>query len=205
MNVAPAADYEAVLETGETGLTGTIALGLYDNQGATTEALSTAGIIETPTGSGVYAATRTAPVDGGQYTLVWSLDGTTSPDKVATDQLTVTSSAPFEPPTSTYGTVDELLRRLSIGAPTQAQIDQAQLCLNGAASEINWDLQYTVDQPTSLTQIVCYGRARELWNLGYATFGAALLASDLLAYAGNDSWARWHRMLDPLRVHEGIA
>jgi hypothetical protein len=107
-----------------------------------------------------------------------------------------------------YGTTDELLRRLSIRAATADQTEQAQLCLDGAASEINWDLSFDTDVPPplpALLPIVNYGRARELWNLGYATFGAALLASDLLAYAGNDSWARWHRMLDPLRVHEGIA
>jgi hypothetical protein len=104
-----------------------------------------------------------------------------------------------------YGTTDELLRRLNIGQPTQAQVGQAQLCLDGASTEINWDLGYTSDIESPLTVLACYGRARELWNLGYATFGASLLASDLLAYAGNDSWARWHRMLDPLRVHEGVA
>jgi hypothetical protein len=104
-----------------------------------------------------------------------------------------------------YGTTDELFRLLNIRQPTAAQIDQAQLCLDAASTEVNWDLAYTADLSSPLTVMVCYGRARELWNLGYATFGAALLASDLLAYAGNDSWARWHRMLDPLRVHEGVA
>lgn len=103
-----------------------------------------------------------------------------------------------------YGTTDELLRRLSITSPTVDQTDQAQLCLDGASTEINWDLGYTTDQDSPLAEIVCYGRARELWNLGYATFGAALLASDLLAYVGNDSWRRWHVMLQPLRLHEGI-
>jgi hypothetical protein len=107
-----------------------------------------------------------------------------------------------------YGTTDELLRRLQIRTATEDQIEQAQLCLDAAASEINWDLSYEQDVPAplpALLPVVNYGRARELWNLGYATFGAALLASDMLAYAGNDSWARWHRMLDPLRVHEGVA
>jgi hypothetical protein len=104
-----------------------------------------------------------------------------------------------------YGTTDELLRRLNIRSPTAVQTEQAQLCLDGASTEVNWDLGYDTDTSSPLTVLVCYGRARELWNLGYATFGAALLASDLLAYAGNDSWMRWHRMLDPLRVHEGVA
>jgi hypothetical protein len=109
-----------------------------------------------------------------------------------------------------YGTTDELLRRLNYPTPSPDQVEQAQLCLDAAAAEIDWDLDYSTDTPAPvpvpvLVTTVSYGRARELWNLGYATFGAALLASDILAYAGNDSWMRWHRMLDPLRVHEGIA
>jgi hypothetical protein len=110
-----------------------------------------------------------------------------------------------------YGTTDELLRRLNLPAATADQVEQAQLCLDGASEDIDWDLGYdpvvnpAPDPPPALVVNVCYGRARELWNLGYATFGAALLASDLLAYAGNDSWSRWHVMLQPARVHEGIA
>jgi hypothetical protein len=107
-----------------------------------------------------------------------------------------------------YGTTTELARRLNIRAATPEQVEQLQSTLDAAASEINWDLSYDADVPPPVPALlvnVNYGRARELWNLGYATFGAALLASDLLAYAGNDSWMRWHRMLDPLRVHEGIA
>lgn len=92
MQVAPGATYEAVLEAGVTGLVGTIKLGLIDNQGATTQALASTAIIETPAGSGIYAATRTAPTVAGQYTLVWSLDGSTSPAEVSTDDLLVTSS-----------------------------------------------------------------------------------------------------------------
>jgi hypothetical protein len=107
-----------------------------------------------------------------------------------------------------YGTTDELARRLQIRAPTAAQTEQLQSVLDAASTEINWDLGYDTDLPPPVSSLVvnaCYGRARELWNLGYATFGGTLLGTDLLAYAGNDSWLRWHRLLDPLRVHEGIA
>jgi hypothetical protein len=103
-----------------------------------------------------------------------------------------------------YGTTDELLRLLSIRSATTEQVQQAQLCLDSASTEINWDLGYDSDQVSPIATTVCYGRARELWNLGYATFGASLLATDLLAYASNDSWRRWHVMLQPLRLHEGI-
>jgi hypothetical protein len=106
-----------------------------------------------------------------------------------------------------YGTTDELARRLTIRSPTPEQTEQLQSVLDAASAEINWDLDYTDDVPTPSPLVVnaCYGRARELWNLGYATFGGTLLGTDLLAYAGNDSWLRWHRLLDPLRLHEGIA
>ena len=107
-----------------------------------------------------------------------------------------------------YGTVSELARRLSISAPDAAQSEQLQSVLDAAASEINWDLGYPADVPAPVPALlvnVNYGRARELWNLGYATFGASLLGTDVLAFAGTDSWARWHVMLQPLRVHEGIA
>jgi hypothetical protein len=110
-----------------------------------------------------------------------------------------------------YGTTDELLRRLSIRSATADQTEQAQACLDAASADIDWDLgidPVTNPAPDPVPAVytnVCYGRARELWNLGYATFGAQLLASDLLAYAGNDSWSRWHVMLQPVRAHEGIA
>lgn len=109
-----------------------------------------------------------------------------------------------------YGTVSELGRRLSIGSPTAAQSEQLQSVLDAAAAEIDWDLGYSAELPAPvppppLVVNVNYGRARELWNLGYATFGASLLGTDVLAFAGTDSWLRWHVMLQPLRAHEGIA
>lgn len=109
-----------------------------------------------------------------------------------------------------YGTVDDLARRLNLGTPTAAQLEQLQSVLDAAAQEIDWDLGYTPEAPAPdpappLVVNVNYGRARELWNLGYATFGASLLGTDVLAFAGQDSWSRWHVMLNPLRAHEGIA
>ena len=85
-------------------------MGLLDNVGGITEPLDTTGIIETPAGSGVYAATRTAPTDPGQYTLLWSIDGTADPGSVSVDDLVVQPN--------TYGTTDELARILKIRLPT---------------------------------------------------------------------------------------
>jgi hypothetical protein len=70
MNVQPAALFEAVIEVGDTGLTGTIGVEANDNTGATTVAFTTDGITEIA--AGVYAAASLeAPGAEGQYTLIW--------------------------------------------------------------------------------------------------------------------------------------
>lgn len=98
MRIAPGGSYEAVLESGISGLVGTVAIGLLDPDGDLIDSLLTTGITERPAGSGIYFAARTAPVIAGVYTILWSLDGTTDPDQVSTDTLTVTSSS-TSPPT----------------------------------------------------------------------------------------------------------
>ena len=80
--------YEAVIEVGITGLVGTIALRVEDNQGNIVTASSTANIIESGA-TGIYQATRTAPVALGQYSLVWSDDGSYSANHSEVDDLTV--------------------------------------------------------------------------------------------------------------------
>lgn len=133
MNVPPAFPYEAVFQSGITGLVGTVALGLLDNQGAYTDDLSTVDIIETPAGSGVYAASRTSPDTEGQYTLIWTIDGTTNPGSVSVEELNVT----FGTPGSVYGTVDELARILQINNPTVARTAAMTRCLEAASYEVD--------------------------------------------------------------------
>jgi len=182
VNVAPAATYEATFGAGTAGLTGTIRLGVLDNQGAIVEALSTIGIIETPAGSGVYAATRTSPSLEGQYTLIWSLDGSIDAHQVSIDDLVVTSSAPAGPipAQDTYATVDELFRILKIRAPTADQTIAAQRVLEAAAGEINakmgrldglapWELQLCAE--------VNLERAVEHWQQQEVPFGVIGLDS----------------------------
>lgn len=72
MEVLPSSDYETVVDTGETGLVGTIGTVLIDNLGATTQGFSDADVVESPVGSGVYAAPRISPGVIGQYTIVWT-------------------------------------------------------------------------------------------------------------------------------------
>src|SRR5688572_19075482 len=78
MRVAPGATYEAALDTGETGLVGTLTVGLIDNQGNTVVAFVSTGIIEHPAGTGIYQATDlVAPETVGQYTQVWLVGSAT--------------------------------------------------------------------------------------------------------------------------------
>lgn len=75
--ITPGATFEAVLEAaGDPGLVGDIGLLIVDNQGAVEQAFSVADIVETPAGSGVYAATRQGPFLAAQYTIVWKLGST---------------------------------------------------------------------------------------------------------------------------------
>jgi hypothetical protein len=104
MYVSSGAAFEAVAETGETGLVGTIELRIDDNDGVTVVAASAANIIELGS-TGVYSAERTAPVTASlqQYTLIWSLDGSFDPETVITEDLLVGAATaealpPIDPP-----------------------------------------------------------------------------------------------------------
>lgn len=74
--VAPGQQFEATIDDGDSGLVGDLGLLIVDNQGGTALAFSTTDVLETPALSGVYAATRLAPLVVGQYTLVWKLAST---------------------------------------------------------------------------------------------------------------------------------
>lgn len=87
--VEPSESFETIVEIGIDGLVGTIALQIQDNQGNIVVASSTAGIIESPAGSGFYQATRTAPAVLGQYAIIWTDDGSYTANHVIVDDLTV--------------------------------------------------------------------------------------------------------------------
>jgi hypothetical protein len=209
MNVAPGASYEAVFAAGISGLVGTVALGLLDNQGAVVDPLSTATIIETPAGSGVYAATRTSPLDEGQYTLLWSLDGTTAPDKVTVDELVVTFSAPGEPPSGpTYATSDELARILKIRSPTPEQTAAMDRILLATTGEINSEIDGTADLAgwqVALATEVCLERAVEHWQQEESPFGIIGMGEPNLVYTARDSWDRHAHKLAPLKQGWGLS
>lgn len=81
--------FEAIVETGTSGLVGTIEVQIQDNQGSTVFGPTTVGIIESPAGSGFYQGTLTAPGALGQYSIIWSEDGTFDEDHTIVDDLTV--------------------------------------------------------------------------------------------------------------------
>jgi hypothetical protein len=70
MNVQPSALFEAVIDTGQTGLVGTIGVRADDNLGSTVIGFIVGGISEIA--PGVYSApSLRAPATQGQYTLIW--------------------------------------------------------------------------------------------------------------------------------------
>jgi hypothetical protein len=200
---APGASYEAVFQSGLTGLVGTVALGLLDNQGATTEPLDTAGIIETPAGSGVYAATRIAPGEPGQYTLLWSLDGTTSPDQVSVDDLIVQPGGVG----LMYGTTDELARILKQRNPSADQLTAMERVLASASGEVNAEIDRTdpvVGWQLQLATEVTLERAVEHWQQEEVPYGIWENALGPVV-VGRDTWDRHALKLAPLKQNWGFA
>ena len=102
--VDQSAAFEATVETGIAGLVGTIAVQIQDNQGVIVSGPTTAGIIESPANSGFYQANLVAPAAIGQYSIVWSDDGTYTEGHVEPDDLTVVTAGasnalpPLTPP-----------------------------------------------------------------------------------------------------------
>ena len=201
--VAPGASYEAVFQSGVAGLVGSVALGVLDNQGAVTSPLDHTGIIETPAGSGVYAATRTAPADSGQYTLLWSLDGSTAPDKVSIEDLVVQPGGLG----LSYGTTQELARILKIRAPTADQTTAMERVLASASGEVNDEIDRTdaiAGWQVQLATEVTLERAVEHWQQEEVPYGIWENAVGPLI-VGRDTWDRHALKLAPLKQNWGMA
>jgi hypothetical protein len=180
VNVAPAALFEAVIDTGLTGLVGTIGVGADDNQGGTGIAFTTLGVAELA--PGVYAATGlVAPDTQGQYTLIWR-EGAAG-QVLGIEDLTVTSSAPGLPPDpgDTYCTTDELFRVLKIRTPSSEQVAAADRVLLAAREEID-QIMGRADPLTArqleLAAQVNLERGEELWQETESPWGAIGLGSE---------------------------
>lgn len=110
-----------------------------------------------------------------------------------------------------YATVEELLRLLRLDSPTSQQLDAAQRALDEAAAEIDWELEYTPENPAPappppLVVGVNLDRAVEHWRQSYSPFGIIPVGaeSEPIVTARN-SWYRHHLKLMPLKRHMGIA
>ncbi|GIV03728.1 MAG: hypothetical protein KatS3mg015_2558 [Fimbriimonadales bacterium] len=98
MFVEASAPFEAVFDSGESGLVGTVKVKVIDNDGTTVIGPTAAGISEDGT-SGIYIWNApAAPAAIGQYTIVWSRDGTFSEGSVAVDELVVVPAGSGELP-----------------------------------------------------------------------------------------------------------
>lgn len=98
INVAQSAAFEAVYESGQAGLVPGLEIAIEDNDGNTVYGPTTAGIAELLVGgqpSGTYAAqVPAAPAATGQYTILWSNDGSFDPQAGgAADDLIVLTAA----------------------------------------------------------------------------------------------------------------
>jgi hypothetical protein len=93
-----AQEFDTVFRAGETGLVGTVAYRIDDNDGNVVSGPTTAGIVELGT-TGAYAARPTAPGSAGEWSVIWSRDGSFDPDTVAIDALTTydPGTAPVSP------------------------------------------------------------------------------------------------------------
>lgn len=93
--------FENFNETGLTGLVGSIAVEVIDNDGNITLGPTTANITEQGA-TGIYLWNAPAAPAVGQYTLVWSTDGTFDPDTISTEELVVIAGSvapsPIPPP-----------------------------------------------------------------------------------------------------------
>lgn len=148
MNVAPSTAYEATFLY-ITGQTGVIRLRTIDNDGAVTQAASSANIAERATG--FYSAERTSPGTAGQYTLIWD-DGTDA-GVLATEDLNVTSDvATLDAPTGTlYVTRDEVKNALLLEGTSYSD-DEIDLKCYTASRDID-DYAGTVFYDVSETRV----------------------------------------------------
>lgn len=89
--VAQSTPYEAVYESGITGLVGIVEMKVVDNIGGTVTAASAVSITEIGT-SGVYVAIRVAPSSTGQYTIMWSEDGSFDEETTFVEDLVVVTA-----------------------------------------------------------------------------------------------------------------
>jgi hypothetical protein len=164
--VAASASFEAVFESGITGLVGSVEVTIIDNEGNVVLPSSAAGIteqiIDGNPDSGVYATTLTAPVDPGQYTIVWSTDGTYDFKTVTVEDLVVVAIGVIVPPVGPPSGVGQTSGPCSLWT----NIDQIAACCTTIEGE---DEFVTIAKLTQAAEAA----SRTLWQLSGRLFSGA--------------------------------
>ena len=132
-----------------TGLTAEFSI--EDGQGATVTAAVTTGIVESPTGSGSYTVTFTAPDGdiGDQYVLVF--DDTSG--GVSTETLEITSTGLDTLSGDYLATVADIEARLGVTF-TATQSAQAESALGVASELVAAELDKTVDEIDPVSDLI---------------------------------------------------
>lgn len=213
MIVAPGAAFVwTPIETGTTGLFGTLEVAIYDGD-TPFAALTSAGVNEIGT-TGIYQASFTAAPDTqGSYVLIASLDGTLDPAQLITELLLVTSTAPSDAPVGdTYATRAELQRILKIRTASAEQETAMDRVLIVAAGEINAEIDLAADADAlagwqlALAAEVNLERAVEHWQQMESPFGIIGLGAEFGGtHTATDSWNRHANKLAPLKSSWGMA
>jgi hypothetical protein len=152
VDVAAGLPFEAVFESGITGLVPGLELAIIDNVGNDVQAASAVGIteqtIDGQASTGTYAVTKTAPATAGQYTLVWSTDGSFAVGTVTVEDLVVHAvgtilPAPGMPttqggPCSMWADIDDIPDCCDFGDIDPATVIPELTSSMVAASEFLW-------------------------------------------------------------------
>lgn len=106
-----------------------------------------------------------------------------------------------------YATVEELARVLELRAPSAAQTEAMQRCLDAATSEVDWevghDTQYVEPFPPLAVEVTLE-RAVEHWQQSGAPWGVFQTAGVPMLVA-RDSFRRHAYKLLPLKETFGVA
>lgn len=149
MEIAAGLPFEAVYESGLIGLVPGVEVAIIDNVGNTFLAATGVGIVEqTIDGNpdtGIYAVTLTAPPTAGQYTLIWSSDGSFDDFTVTVEGLDVVAvgsiiPAPGMPttqggPCSMWGDINDIPDCCNFGDIVPADVIPELTSAMVAASE----------------------------------------------------------------------
>jgi hypothetical protein len=116
IEVAPGEAFDWIeLQTGETGLVGTLAVQIDDGTDTQVYGPTSAGIIELGASGAYVASIPAAPVTEGQFLLMASTDGTFDPDTLLTEELVVSTvkANPWNEAIEAGFSAEELLRLMA--------------------------------------------------------------------------------------------